>query len=72
VQGIKSDNKRCEWALNAYKEFIDIKNEELENESPKSFKELKEFPLSTNTLIELIKFWTPFYAVNTIRNLINV
>ena len=44
VLGIQSDSKRSEWANSAYAEFIDIKNEQLENENPENFKVLNEFP----------------------------
>ena len=54
VLGIQSDSKRSEWANSAYAEFIDIKNEQLENENPENFKVLNEFPLTINILKELI------------------
>jgi hypothetical protein len=66
-----SNDPRLIWAVGAYENFIDNKNEVLQCENPDLFKKIEKFPITQQILQELILYWTPLYAVNTIRNLIS-
>jgi hypothetical protein len=55
------------WTVEAYRKFIDFKNDKLLCEDKDG---TNEFPISGPILRELIEFWTQYYACNTIRFMI--
>jgi hypothetical protein len=57
--------RKCKHKKNAYLEFIDNMIREGKNE-------VKEFPITEETVIKLIEFWTDRYAVNTIKVLLSI
>ena len=65
----KMRTKKDIWALNAYLEFLDEYNENLVLEGKK---EVNEFPITEEIIKKVIEFWTDRYAVNTMRQLLNI
>jgi len=62
-------SQRTERVLQAYRNFINLKNGKLLCENKV---DIDEFPIKGSILKELIEFWTHYYASNTIRLMITI
>jgi hypothetical protein len=69
VKPLGDISKKEKWAVEAYRKFIDFKNDKLLCEAKD---EINEFPISGQILRELIEFWTHYYACYTIRFMITL
>jgi hypothetical protein len=69
VKSLGDISQREKWAVEAYRKFIDFKNDNLLCEDRDG---INEFPISGPILRELIEFWTHYYACYTIRFMITL
>ena len=69
IKPLGETSQRTEWVLEAYRKFIDLKNDKLLCENKI---DIDEFPIKGSILKELIEFWTHYYACNTIRWMITI
>jgi hypothetical protein len=69
VKSLGDISQREKRAVEAYRKFIDFKNDKLLCEDKDG---TNEFPISGPILRELIEFWTQYYACNTIRFMITL